>query len=309
MKRVIITGGTGFIGANLARRLLKEGHDLHLLVRPDYNPWRIEEIKNDVRLHLVELADAATLNSVVEQIRPDWIFHLAVYGAYPLQSDAQQMVQTNIIGTINLVEACLRTGFEVFINTGTSSEYGFKDHAPPETEFLEPNNNYAVTKASATMFCRYVAQSQRVHLQTLRLYSVYGPYEEAARLIPTIIRYGLKGALPPLVNPCAAHDYIYVDDVLEAYLLVAMKPSQEQGAVYNVGTGIQTSLSELVGAVRRVMGVSVEPKWGSMPDRNLDTSVWIADNRKIQEALGWRARYSFEEGFRLTEQWFRRMLF
>lgn len=305
MKRIILTGGTGFIGTNLVRRLLKEGHDLHLLVRPSYKPWRIEEIKNDVHLHVVDLANAVALNSVVEQIRPDWIFHLAVYGAYPFQSDVQQMVQTNIVGTINLVEACLRTGFEVFVNTGTSSEYGFKDHAPPETEFLEPNSNYAVTKASATLFCRYTAQSQRVHLPTLRLYSVYGPYEESTRLMPTLIRHGLKGELPPLVNQDVAHDYVYVEDVVEAYLLAATKPSQEPGAVYNVGTGIQTSLRKVVEVARRVMGIAVEPKWGSMPNRNWDTGVWIADNRKIRETLGWQPRYSFEEGFRLTEEWFR----
>lgn len=305
MKRIILTGGTGFIGTNLARRLLREGHDLHLLVRPNYKPWRIEEIKNDVHLHVVDLANAVALNSVVEQIRPDWIFHLAVYGAYPFQSDVQQMVQTNIIGTINLFAACLRTDFAAFVNTGTSSEYGFKDHAPPETEFLEPNSNYALTKASATLFCRYTAQSQRVHLPTLRLYSVYGPYEESTRLMPTLIRQGLKGELPALVNPDTAHDYVYVEDVVDAYLLAATKPNQEPGAVYNVGTGTQTSLRKVVEVARRVMGIAVEPKWGSMPNRNWDTSVWVADNRKIRETLGWQPRYSFEKGFPLTVEWFR----
>ncbi len=305
MKRIILTGGTGFIGTNLARRLLKEGHDLHLLVRPSYKPWRIEEIKNDVHLHVVDLANAAALNSVVEQIRPDWIFHLAVYGAYPFQSDVQQMVQANIIGTINLTAACLRTDFAAFINTGTSSEYGFRDYAPPETEFLEPNSNYAVTKSSATLFCRYIAQSQRVHLPTLRLYSVYGPYEESTRLMPTLIRHGLKGELPPLVNPDTTHDYVYVEDVVDAYLLAATKPNQELGAVYNVGTGTQTSLRNVLDVARRVMGIAIEPKWGSMPNRNWDTSVWVADNRKIRETLGWQPRYSFEEGFRLTVEWFR----
>lgn len=305
MKRIILTGGTGFIGINLAKRLLKDGHDLHLLVRPNYRPWRIEEIKHDVHLHVADLANTVVLNSVIEQIRPDWIFHLAVYGAYPFQTDVRQMVQTNIIGTINLIEACLRTDFEAFVNTGTSSEYGFKDYAPPETEFLEPNSNYAVTKASATLFCRYIAQIQKVRLLTLRLYSTYGPYEESTRLMPALIRHGLKGELPPLVNPDVAHDYVYVEDVVEAYLLAATKPGLEQGPVYNVGTGIQTSLRKVVEVARRVMGITVEPKWDSMPNRHWDTIVWVADNRKIRETLGWQPRYSLEEGFRLTMEWFR----
>ena len=168
-KRVILTGATGFVGANLARRLLQEEHDLHLLVRPSYNPWRIEGIRSDVQLHEVELTDAAALTAVVGRIKPDWVFHLAVHGAYSSQTNLHQMVQTNIIGTINLVEACLKTGFEAFVNTGSSSEYGYKDHAPSETEWLEPNSHYALTKASATLFCRYTAQSQGIHLSTLRL--------------------------------------------------------------------------------------------------------------------------------------------
>ena len=305
MKRVLITGGTGFIGSNLTRRVLREGHQAHLLVRPDYKPWRIKEIKNDIHLHMADLIDTEALIDAVAKIRPDWIFHLAVYGAYPFQCDVRQMVQTNIIGTINLLEACLRTDFEAFVNTGTSSEYGHKNYPPIETEFLEPNSNYAVTKGSATLFCCYVAQSQRVHLQTLRLYSVYGPYEESTRLMPTLIRHGLKGELPPLVNPDSAHDFVYVEDAVDAYLLAATNPSQELGAVYNVGTGIQTSLRTVVDVARQVMGIAVEPRWGSMPNRNWDTSIWIADNRKIRETLGWHPRYSFEEGFRLTGEWFR----
>ena len=121
-RRVILTGGTGFIGANLARRLLDDGHQLHLLVRPGYRSWRIEPILTDLQLHEVRLADHDVLTRVVRDIRPDWIFHLATHGAYASQTDLHQMVQTNIVGTVNLVEACLETGFESFVNTGSSSD-------------------------------------------------------------------------------------------------------------------------------------------------------------------------------------------
>jgi len=305
MKRVIITGATGFVGANLARRLLHDGHEVHLLVRPSYTRWRIEAIRADVRLHEVNFGDEEALACILDNIRPDWVFHLAAHGAYSWQTDLRQMVQTNIVGTINLVQACLKAGFEAFVNTGSSSEYGFKDHAPTEREWLEPNSHYAVTKASATLFCRYTAQSRGVHLPVLRLYSVYGPYEEPKRLMPTLILRGLKGELPPLVNPDIARDFVYVDDVVEAYLLAATRPDQEPGAVYNVGTGVQTSLREVVEVARRVMGVTVEPEWGSMPDRQWDANVWVSDSRKIQNELGWRPRHTFEQGFCLMVNWFR----
>jgi dolichol-phosphate mannosyltransferase len=305
MKRVVITGASGFVGANLARRCLREGHEVHLLLRPAYAGWRIEEIRNDVRLHVVDLTDCESLARLAQSIRPEWIFHLAAYGAYSSQTNPGRMIETNIVGTVNLVETCLQTGFEAFVNTGSSSEYGFKDTAPTEEEWLEPNSAYAVTKASATLFCRHIAQSKNVHLTTLRLYSVYGPYEEPARLMPTIIMKGLQGELPPLVNPEIARDYVYVDDVNEAYLLAATRPSEESGAIYNVGTGIQTSLREVVEVARRVMNVSAEPEWGTMPDRLWDTNTWMSNNSKIQNALGWRPEYSFESGFRQMVKWSR----
>lgn len=305
MKRIIITGATGFVGANLARRLLQDGHEIHLLVRPGHRPWRIEAIRAHAYLYEVSLDDAEALIRIVRRIRPEWIFHLATNGAYATQTDLRRMVQTNIIGTVNLVEACCKTGFEALVNTGSSSEYGFKEHAPTEQEWLEPNSYYAVTKASATLFCRYVAQSQKVHIRTLRLYSVYGPYEEPTRLVPRLILHGLEGKLPLLVNPDTVHDYVYADDVNETYLLAAIQPNQEFGAVYNVGLGVQVSLREVVEVARRVLAISIEPKWGTMPERLWDTKIWVADNRKTKDRLGWQPKYSFEQGFCKMVEWFR----
>jgi UDP-glucose 4-epimerase len=305
MKRVILTGGTGFVGANLARRLLRDGHEVHLLVRPNYQPWRIDEIRPDVRLHELHLHETEAVARVVGQIRPDWVFHLAVHGAYSWQTDWEQMVRTNIQGTMSLVSACLSTGFEAFVNTGSSSEYGFKDHAPAESEPVEPNSHYAVTKAAATMFCRHTAQSRQVHLPTLRLYSVFGPYEDPGRLLPTLIMRGLKGELPPLADPNVARDFVYVDDVVEAYLLAASVRTPEWGPIYNVGSGVQTTLRDAVEVARQVLNIGAEPVWNTTPNRSWDANVWVSDNRKIRAQLSWEPRSTFAEGFRQMADWFR----
>jgi nucleoside-diphosphate-sugar epimerase len=304
MKRVIITGATGFVGANLTRRLLQEGYEVNLLVRPGYTSWRLDAIRPDVRLYQVNLEDPSSVASAVAAVRPDWIFHLAAYGAYSSQKDVHRMVNTNILGTINLLQACLETGFESFVNTGSSSEYGFKDRAPAENEWVEPNSHYAVTKASATQFCRYTAQQHGLHVTTLRLYSVYGPYEEPTRLLPTLIACGMTGKLPPLVDGNVARDFVYVDDVNEAYLLAAKRTDVERGAIYNVGTGVQTTIREVVTVARQLMKITAEPEWGSMPDRQWDTNAWVSNNAKLRNELRWEPRNTFEQGFRLMVDWF-----
>lgn len=305
MKRIIITGGTGFIGANLTRRVLSDGNDVHLLVRPQHNPWRVEDIRPHVHIHEVTFEDKESLHKTLLDIKPDWIFHLAAHGAYSWQTDFQQMMQTNILGTINLVESCMQIGFEAFVNTGSSSEYGYKDHAPSETEQIEPNSHYALTKASATMFCRFTAQKHGVQIPTLRLYSAYGPYEDPLRLIPSLIVHGLKSELPPLASPDIARDYVYVSDVEDAYVLAATVRTPDPGAVYNVGTGIQTCLRDVVELTRELLHIEAEPVWGSMPNRKWDTSVWVANNERIRRELGWTPSHATKDGFMRTIQWFK----
>jgi UDP-glucose 4-epimerase len=303
-RRALLTGASGFVGAVLARRLLADGHEVHLILRPTHNPWRVAEIVNEVTVHHIELGDHADVERVVAAVKPDWIFHLAAHGAYPSQRDLDTMIATNVIGTANLVQAVERVGCEALINTGSSSEYGLKDHAPAEDEWLEPNSDYAVTKASATLFCRHAAQRTRLPIITLRLYSVYGAYEEPRRLVPTLIVKGLEGNLPPLVNPDVARDYVHVDDVCDAYMLAASTPSHELGAVYNVGTGVQTTLREIVDATCRLLAIKTEPVWGSMPERSWDTNVWISNPARIKASLGWAAQVDLEQGLSRTVNWF-----
>jgi len=105
MKRVAVTGAAGFVGANLTRRLLQDGHEVHLLIRPDHAMWRIDDIRDDVRMHTADLGDRQRVEDAIREIKPDWVFHLAAHGAYSWQTDLSEIVRTNILGTVNVAEA------------------------------------------------------------------------------------------------------------------------------------------------------------------------------------------------------------
>lgn len=302
-RRALVNGASGFVGSVLVRRLLRDGHEVHALVRPGSDRWRLEGLDADVALVEIDLADGEKLGQCIAAIRPEWIFHLAAHGAYPSQKDFGRMVRSNLLGTLNLVEAALRTGFETLVNTGSSSEYGFVDHAPSEDETPRPNSDYAVTKLAASLFCRAAAEHHGVRIPTLRLYSVYGPFEEPTRLVPALAVHGLAGELPPLVSPDVSRDFVFVDDVVEAYLTSASSKAGEPGAIYNVGSGEQVSVAQAVETARKLLAIDAQPRWGTMPNRSWDTSVWVSDPRKIERELGWKAETGFEQGFRRFVDW------
>ena len=305
MRRVLVTGGTGFVGANLVQRCLSMGDQVHLLVRKGFAPWRIKSLRSELRFFETDLSSITTLDAALREVRPDWVFHLAACGGYSWQTDREEIFRTNLQGTMNLLDACTKVGFGAFVQAGSSSEYGWQDHPPAETERIEPNSHYAVAKAAATHYGSLVARSRGLPVSTLRLYSVYGPYEDPRRFVPTLIRLGLSGCLPPLVSPDVARDFLHVDDAVEAFLAVAQAGCKEPGAVYNVGTGVQTTVRRAVEVARHELAISAEPEWGTMPDRIWDTSVWVADARKIELAVGWRAKVDFEPGFRAAVKWAR----
>jgi dolichol-phosphate mannosyltransferase len=281
-KRTLITGAGGFVGANLVRRLLADGADVVAVVRPGGDPWRLAGLD-------VELVEAD-----VREPLPDGfavVYHLAAHGSYSWQQDEDVIRETNVRGTQNALAAGERV-----VVAGSSSEYGLKPYAPDEDEPLEPNSPYAATKAEATALA--TARGGVV----LRLYSAYGPWEEPDRLIPTLLARGLAGELPPLVSARVARDFVHVDDACEAFARAA---KAEPGRVYNVGSGRQTTVAEVVELARRLLDLDVEPQWGSMPDRAWDTETWLANPERIRRELGWEARIDLQDGLARTLAWLR----
>jgi nucleoside-diphosphate-sugar epimerase len=303
-RKVLITGSTGFIGANLVRNFLKNGAEVHILTRVTSNKWRIKDIFKDVHEYCVDLLDYEKLASIISDIAPEIIIHTAIYGGYPFQKDIKKIIASNFIGTVNLVNACKKVDFELFVNTGSSSEYGIKSKPMTEEDILEPVDDYGVSKAAATLYCQAVARREKIPVVTLRLFSPYGYYEEPTRLIPSVVISCLKRRNPEVSSPNSVRDFIFIEDVIDAYMKV-MKTSDIGGEIFNIGYGKQHSVREVVNKITELTGNNVRPVWGSVPKRANEPNVWQADVTKANDVFKWEPKYSLEAGLAKTIKWFR----
>ena len=309
-KTILITGATGFVGANLAHFFVNEKADVHILLRESSNTWRINDILNRLNKHYCDLTDRENTKRVISEIRPNIILHLAMYGGYPFQTDYSKMVDTNYIGTINLLNACAEKGFGCFINTGSSSEYGVKDKPMKESDLLEPIDVYGATKAAATLYCYAFAKKYNLPIFTLRLFSPYGYYEEPARLIPYLIISMLKNEKIKLASPYAVRDFIFIEDAIEAFLLTIEKKDKIlPGTVLNVGSGSDTKVIEVFKMLKEIVDYKTDFTVEGFPRDSDVLRIWRAETGKIQKTLGWNPKYKLEDGLTKTVKWFRENIY
>lgn len=298
--RILLTGGSGFIGANLTRYLIERGHEMHLTVR-DTSAWRLQGVLDKVTTHKGGIYHLGNAETLIGHVKPEAIIHLAAYGAYQTsETDETRIIQTNMGTTRWMIDAAIKEGVGLFINAGSSSEYGFCDHPPHEEEAPKPNSIYGWSKAGAT---QYVAmKSNQIPATTLRLYSVYGPWEEPTRFVPEAIAGALAGKLPTFGDSHVARDFIYVDDVCRAYEAV-LEHKGKLSPVYNVGTGQQRRIGECVRTICRLTGCKDEPQFGVRERNAWDSNVWVCDPWLINRELSWKAEYSFKQGIEQLVEW------
>ena len=303
--KVFITGISGFVGAGLARSFLADGVEVHGLVRPSSNLWRLEDIKDSLHLHVGDLLDEPSIRKALTTARPDVLFHLAAYGVQPMQKDTEMLFRSTLFSTMKLLDCAKDVGVGMCINTGSSSEYGTKDHPMREDEILEPNTPYAMAKALQTLYCQWFAKEEILPVITLRLFSVYGPYEEATRFVSTLVTKALKHEDIPLANPTNARDFVYIDDVIDAYRAAATKP-QLSGQIFNVGSGVQSTLQEAFDLATHLSKSTSKPLFGEYKNRTFDTTTWVADMSKTHTQLGIFPKFSLEDGLQATIDWMRK---
>jgi len=299
---ILVIGASGFIGANLYRHIAKVRSDVFAVVRHEPG-WRLSSVDVD-RVIAADLNDyAATLN-LINSINPKTIFDLSAYGAYSFEKDINKIYETNYLAMVNLVQCLREKNIAAYIHAGSSSEYGLNSAAPLEGEKCEPNSHYALSKLSSAQYIEYLGKHHDFPGLHLRLYSVYGPLEDTSRLIPTAIEAAMHGRLPPFVDPNTSRDFIYIDDVCEAFIVSAASMSRKlYGEIFNIGSGLKTTIRELAYTVKSSFNVNEEPKFGSLQGRDWDLPDWYSNSDKAKHILGWSPKISLTEGLLKISEW------
>ncbi|MDW8273365.1 MAG: NAD-dependent epimerase/dehydratase family protein [Chitinophagales bacterium] len=300
---IVVIGAGGFIGANLFRYIFNERKDVFATTSKPFVPWRLDDLPAQHIIHC-----NITQKNEVEKIFADHhfktIFDLAAYGAYSKQNDVSLIHTTNYIGLLNLLETASRYSVKAFVHAGSSSEYGLNCVAPKENEELIPNSHYAVTKAGAAHMIKYYGIIKEMPVLNLRYYSVYGPYEEPDRLIPTLIREGLQRRFPPLVQPEISRDFVYVDDAVFATLLAANSDfSVTGGRSINIASGIKTTIRDIALTAKKIFDIPDDPVWGQFPNRKWDLKDWYGNPELAKQLLNWQNETTLEQGLTATAEW------
>ena len=235
-----------------------------------------------------------------ESSEPEVIYHLATTRADPATT-----MQVNVDGLDHLLEATRRIDYERFVVASSSLVYGKRDRPLAEDCEIRPAEFFGESKASAEALAQEFARSTEKPIAILRLFSVYGDWEDPARLISTAILAALTGSPMRLTSPGLRRDLVFVHDVAEALCLAAGNASIAPGDVINVGSGVQTANEDTVRMIEEACGEKITIVGTDYPPRRTDKPHWVADTSKAERILGWKARTPVREGIVKTVEWMR----
>lgn len=300
--RVLVTGADGFIGSHLVERLVADGHDVTALCVYNSNGshgWLDESaVRSDTRLVLGDVRDAGLVADVCDGV--DLVFHLAALIAIPYSYDApRSYVETNVVGTLNVLEATRRHGVARLVNTSTSEVYGTPDTTPiTEDHPLKGQSPYSASKIAADKLCESYARSYDHPVVTLRPFNTYGPRQSRRAVIPTVLSQLLAGdrqlrlgALHP------QRDFTYVADTVDGLCRIATADI-EAGEVIQLGTGRCISIGDLVDVCCRVTGVeaTVVTDTERLRPAASEVDILLSDPSKARERLGWKPTTDLADG-------------
>jgi UDP-glucose 4-epimerase len=292
-RNVLVTGAAGFIGRQVVNRLIAEGATVHAVTRgtPDRDDGQL-------RWWRVDLSDQAATDALFVATQPEVVLHLA---GWPVGSRTLAEIPTtfrsNLVSSVNVLSGAAAHGKPRVVLTGSLEE-------PPASQPDQvASSPYAVSKWAARGYGRLFRDLFELPVVNLRVFMVYGPGQRDVRkLVPYTILSLLRGTAPHLSSGQREVDWIFSEDVVDAYLAAAFAPGVS-GAEVDIGSGQLVSIRQVVEMVAKLLGNEVEPQFGAIADRRSE-QVRVADVAATERTLGWRARVRMDEGLKRTIAWY-----
>lgn len=315
-KKVLVTGADGFIGSHLTEELIRRGYNVRAFVYYNsFNSWGwLDTLPTEIKSHLdVFAGDIRDPYGVKEAMKGcTHVLNLAALIAIPYSYHSPSMyVDTNITGTLNVVQAARELGIQKVVHTSTSEVYGTAQYVPiDESHPLQGQSPYSATKIAADQLALSFYRSFETPVAIIRPFNTYGPRQSARAVIPTIIGQlanGQKSIQLGAISP--TRDFNYVKDTVDGFISV-LDHDQSLGEVINIGSNYEVSIGETAQMIANIMNVELEivtDEQRLRPEKSEVERLW-ADNQKAKKLLGWEPSYGGKEGFKggLTETiaWF-----
>jgi NAD dependent epimerase/dehydratase len=313
--RILVTGADGFIGSHLAEALVNHSAKVTALCLYnsfDKHGW-LDDLPESVRARLTicrgDVRDAALVRRIVRG--QDIVFHLAALIAIPYSYvAAQSYVETNVLGTLNVLEAARERSVARVIHTSTSEVYGTALTLPiAETHPLQGQSPYSASKIGADMMAEAFARSFDLPVVILRPFNTYGPRQSERAVIPTVIRQALDPSCAAIKigDASTVRDFTFVDDTVAAFLAVGLASDIEFGRAYNAGSGKAVSVAEMIDLVVDLAGCCkpIEHAAERMRPGNSEVRTLLADASRLTSAVEWHPRVDLCEGLTRTITWWR----
>jgi UDP-glucose 4-epimerase len=308
MSKYLITGGAGFIGSNLARKLLGLGEEV--VVLDDLSTGKMENLEGITdRIRFVggDICDISKVEEAMGGVQ--YVFHHAAVVSVPRSvADPVRTNQVNVNGTLNCLMAAREAGVRRFVYAASSSAYGDSEELPKREDMKsQPMSPYGVSKLVGEMYCKVFFEVYGLPTVSLRYFNIFGPYQDPhsqyAAVVPIFISRLLRGESPLVFGDGEqSRDFTYIDNAVEANLL-AVRSDRAPGNVVNVACGSRYTLNDLLRNLKRLIRSDVEPTYAD--PRSGDIKHSQGDITKAAGLLGYEPAVTFEEGLRRTVEWFR----
>jgi UDP-glucose 4-epimerase len=296
--RILVTGASGHIGSFVARRLLRDGHQVIAGVRATSDLWRLEGLGGSLERATIDLATLQGEADAIAALRPDVVVHTAWSGITASRRDDPSHVATNVGGTLELVRQSGEAGVRVFVGLGSQAEYGPYDETLREDLTPRPVSLYGIAKLCTADLTRGMCVAYGMRWAWLRLTAAYGPMDDRAHLLPSVIQDLLAAKRPAVSEGTQEWDYLYVEDVAEAIRAVIVTDAAQ--GVLNLSAVDAWTVRALVEEVRDLIDPELEVGFG---ERGAAGGSVRGDPTRLRELTGWEPRVALADGLRATVEW------